>query len=172
MAARNRLAAKYAVPSSAVVDSSDSGPAHHPWTHNANSAAKTTSLNIFQTFYATQVATLVDKLKSTVDAAGKPLLDSTLVVWLSELGGSEKNTDPHQTGCVPAVLFGPGQGVFKTGRYIHGKSPDTGSSGAAYQEGGRDMARLLVSVQQYMGLGDVNTVGATGVNGPLMSLYG
>jgi len=41
-----------------------------------------------------------------------------------------------------------------------------------YQEAGRDMARLMVSLVQYMGLTDVNTVGATGVTGPLTSLFG
>jgi hypothetical protein len=34
------------------------------------------------------------------------------------------------------------------------------------------MARLLVSVVQYMGLTDVDTVGATGVKGPLAALFG
>jgi hypothetical protein len=172
-AARNRLASTYGVPAAPTADTGDSGPAHHPWTHLPASAAKLTALRIFQTFYAQQVALLVDRLKSTVDAAGKPLLDSTLVVWASELGGSEKNRDGHQTGSQPVVVFGRGQGVFKTGRYIHGKSPDSAynSNTAAYQEAGRDMARLLVSVMQYMGLADVTTVGATGVKGPLTALY-
>jgi hypothetical protein len=174
-AARNRLAAKYGVPSSPLTDSGDPGdvgPAHHPWTHQGKSASKMTAMQIFVTFYATQVALLIDKLKTTLDAAGKPLLDSTMVLWASELGGNENNTDFHQTSAVPAVLFGNGQGTFKTGRYIHGKSPDLGSSGSAYQEAGRDMAKLLVSLVQYMGLTDVDTVGATGVKGPLTALFG
>jgi hypothetical protein len=170
-AARNHLATKYGVPSSPTADSGDSGPAHHPWTHQGNSDTKTTAMRIFTTFYATQVALLIDKLKSTVDANGKPLLDSTMVLWASELGGNEQNADPHQTSSVPAVLMGNGQGTFKTGRYLHGKSPDIASDGSSYQEAGRDMARLLVSLAQYMGLSDVTTVGATGVNGPLTSLY-
>jgi hypothetical protein len=167
-AARNRLAAKYEVPSSPKADSGDSGPAHHPWTHQGQSDAKTRAMSIFTTFYSTQVALLLDKLKSTVDAHGKPLLDSTLVIWASELGGNEKNNDFHQTGSLPVMLFGRGQGVFKTGRYIRGKSGDKGNGGP---EAGRDMARLLVSAVQYMGLTDVNTVGITGVKGPLSSLY-
>jgi hypothetical protein len=174
-AARNRLATTYHVPSSPLTDSGDPGdigPAHHPWTHQGNSDLKTQAMQIFTTFYATQVALLIDKLKTTLDASGKPLLDSTVVLWPSELGGNENNTDFHQTGAVPVMLFGNGQGTFKTGRYLHGKTADTGSSGSGYQEAGRDMARLLVSIQQYMGLTDVNTVGATGVNGPLLALNG
>lgn len=179
--ARNALAAKYGVPSSPKADSGDLGPRHHAWTHQANSPTKMEALRIFTTFYASQVALLVDKLKTTMDASGKPLLDSTLVVWVSELGGNDKNVDPHQTGMVPVVVFGRGQGLFKTGTYFRGKCPETTGfscfgpsgpcAGAAYQEAGRDMARLLVSVVQYMGLTDVRTVGKTGVTGPLISLY-
>jgi len=172
LAARNRLAAKYGVPSAPTQNSGDSGPAHHPWTHMpSSSSAMMNTMRIFTTFYSTQVALLVDKLKSTIDANGKPLLDSTIVVWASELGGNEANGDAHQTGSLPVVWIGSGQGVFKTGRYIHGKSPDTGSSGVAWQAAGADTGHLLVSAVQYMGLTDVDTVGATGVKGPLTSLY-
>ncbi|HEX2659486.1 MAG TPA: DUF1552 domain-containing protein [Polyangia bacterium] len=174
IAARNRIASKYNVPSSSVVDTSDSGPAHHPWTHNSNSADKTKALQIFQTFYSTQIALLLDRLKGTNDAYGKPLLDSTMVVVASELGGNEKNTDPHQNSCVPAMVFGNGQGTFKTGRYIHGKSPDTGSepTDSGYKEGGRDMAHLLISAIQYMGFTDVTKVGGSDATGPLAALAG
>ncbi len=170
--ARNRLATKYAVPSSPKADSGDSGPSHHPWTHQGNSEEKKTAMKTFTSFYATQVALLVDRLKSTRDAMGKPLLDSTMVLVSSELGGSETNGDAHITGSMPVALFGGGQGMFKTGRYIHGKSPANNSNGSAGQEAGRDMARLLVSLIQYMGLSDVTTVGATGVKGRLETLHG
>ncbi len=165
-AARNRLGASYEIPSAPKADSGDSGPAHHPWTHQySGSSEKTQALQTFTTTYAEQVASLVDKLKTTNDALGKPLLDSTCVLWLSELGGNENDNGPHQTKGVPAVLFGNGQGTFKTGRYLRGKSSDD------YAEAGRDNARLLLSMIQYMGLTNVNTVGVTGVSGPLKSLY-
>ncbi len=164
-AARNRLPASYGVPSSAKVDSGDSGPAHHPWSHNDDSQPKMDALRIFTTAYATQVAALLDKLKSTNDALGKPLLDSTVVLWLSELGGSETSSDPHLTRSVPAMLFGNGQGVFRTGRYI--KGPSAMSRTAA----GTQAAQLLVSMIQYMGLTDINTVGVTKASGPLPFLY-
>lgn len=177
-AARNRLAASYGVPSSAVQSSSDDvGPAHHPWTHDgARSQQRTAALRIFTSFYAAKVALLLDKLKATVDASGKPLLDSTMVLWLCELGGSPKNIDAHNTGCTPALLFGGGQGTFKTGRYLRGKSAET-----EYEdwkptgnniESGRDMAKILVSMIHYMGFTDVNTIGQANANGPFMPLYG
>lgn len=167
-AARNRLAAKYGV-GPPKEDASD-GPAHHPWTHNTQSPARIAAMQAFTTFYATQVALLVDKLKTTVDATGASLLDSTVVLWGSELGGSEKNPDPHLTGCVPAVWVGKGQNQFKTGRYLRSKTDDKGG-GPGSAEAGRDMARILVSAQQYMGLTD-DTVGTTGVKGPYLPLLG
>jgi hypothetical protein len=166
-AARNRLPGKYAVPASPKADSGDSGPAHHPWTHQGASAEKTEALRTFTRFYAEQVAHLLDELENTRDAHGAPLLDSTLVVWASELGGNERNRDAHQTGSLPVMLFGHGQGTFKTGRYLRGRSGETGGGGV---EAGRDMARLLVAAVRYMGV-DVRTVGATGVDGPFAPIY-
>jgi hypothetical protein len=168
--ARNRLASSYGVPSSPVADSGDSGPAHHPWTHQNHTLPETAqAMQIFTTFYASQVAALVDKLKTTLDASGKPLLDSTVVCWLSELGGTENSPDPHITGSMPAVLIGGGQGTFKTGRYIQG--PSFGGDPGQI-DGGRMTAQLLVGLAQYMGLTDMTTLGATGVNGPLPQLFG
>ncbi len=172
MAARNRIASKYAVPSSPQADSGDSGPAHHPWTHQGDSALKMSALGIFTTFYSNQVALLIDKLKATNDVNGKPLLDSTLVVWLSELGGNAGNRDAHQTGQTPVVMFGRGQGTFKTGRYIRGKCLDsTYDAKVKNVDAGQDMAKLLVSVIQYMGLTSIDTVGVTGAKGRLDSLH-
>jgi len=170
-AARLQLASSYGVPASAVVDSGDSGPAHHPWTHNNLSNQDThDALRIFQTFYSSKLALLIDKLKTTIDASGNPLIDSTVVLCISELGGSEENTyDGHICSSVPAMLFGNGQGTFKTGRYIQGPSLGVADPGNA--EGGQMTAKLLVSIMQYMGLTDVTTVGLTGVNGPLSLLY-
>jgi hypothetical protein len=174
-AARNRLAGSYGVPSAGVQDSSDSGPAHHPWTHEqSDMPGKRDALRRFTSFYSNKVAELIDVLKATNDASGKNLLDSTLVVWLSELGGSAQNdtatqgwTHPHQITQTPVVLFGSGQGTFRTGRYRQGPSTgiSDGSSNAGDTQAGREVAQTLVSVVQYMGLTDVQTVGATQVAG-------
>jgi Protein of unknown function (DUF1552) len=166
--ARNRLASSYMVPSSSQVDSGDSGPAHHPWTHQSNTADKERALKIFTQFYSSKVAQLVSKLKTTIDSSGKPLLDSTLVVWISELGG-DGNRDAHTTGSLPVMVFGGGQGGFKTGRYLKGTSAD---GGTGYKNAGSDTAKVLVAAMQYMGLSDVKTIGTCNVNGPLTSLFG
>jgi hypothetical protein len=172
-AARNRLATTYGVPSSGKVDSGDSGPAHHAWTHNGDSPSKLKALGIFTTFYAHGVAKLLDKLKATTDVHGQSLLDSTVVLWVSELGGHPKNRDAHQTGVTPVLLFGRGQGTFKTGRYIQGPVPESPYEALDKNiAGGQDMARILVSLARYMGLDDLTNIGAAGGGGPLPSLYG
>lgn len=168
-AARLQLASSYGVPSSPLADSNDSGPAHHPWTHQPVSQLMNDAMRIFTQFYSSKVALLIDKLKSTNDASGRPLLDSTAVLWVSELGGSDGGVDgAHVTGNVPAVLFGNGQGTFRTGRYIHGSSTG-GDPGSV--EGGREMAQLMVSMLHYMGLNDLDTVGGANANGPFTALY-
>ncbi len=160
---RNALADSYGVPYSSVVDSQDSGPVHHAWTHQSPGADQTKALKTFYTFYSQQVANLVAKLKTTNDAAGKPLIDSTLVIWHSELGGSPQKPDAHRNASVPMVMFGNAQGAFKTGRFYQGAAPTEGGTG--YQKAGQDMAKILVSAAQYMGFPDIDTVGATGVKG-------
>jgi uncharacterized protein DUF1552 len=167
--ARNRLASSYGVPVSGTVDSGDSGPAHHPWTHNNLGTDNThLALSIFQKFYSSKVALLVDKLKSTNDLNGKPLLDSSVVLWISELGGADNNGyEGHICSQVPIVLFGNGQHTFRTGRYLHGPSTTISTKGDV--EGGQMAAQVLVSMLQYMGLPDT-TVGLTEVSGPLALL--
>lgn len=171
MAARLRIAAHYNVPSSAVVDSGDSGPAHHPWTHNPLSDPNThLTMSIFMRFYAAQVALLVDKLKSTQDTSGRSLLDSTALLWISELGGHEENQyDGHICSSVPAVLIASAHSGFRLGRYIRGPSANTGDPGNV--EGGRMTAQLMISMMHHMGLTDVMRLGATDAAGPLELLY-
>jgi hypothetical protein len=168
---RNRLPTGYGVPSApANPDVGDEGPDHHGWTHQGNRADTLKGLEIFTNFYAKQVGLLVDKLKATKDSSGASLFDSTVVVWASEHGGHPNmGNDPHVHSAAPLIILGKGQGTFKTGRYIRGKAPDLGS-GAGYKEAGADMAKVLVTMMQYMGMTDVKTVGTTGVDGPLTSL--
>jgi hypothetical protein len=176
--ARNSLASSYGVPSSPLADSGDSGATHHPWTHQGRSAARTTAMRTFNLYYSEKIALLVDKLKTTIDASGKPLLDSTVVLWIPELGGAPSNQDAHQTGQLPIAMFGNGQGTFKTGRYLRGKSDpnnnhtDSGNYGDQDKEPGRDTAKILISMMQYMGLKDVNTVGKSDAKGTFPFLYG
>ncbi len=167
---RNRIATSYGVPSAPRNDSvGDQGPDHHGWTHQGSGANTIKALQIFTTYYATQVALLVDKLKATKDASGASLFDSTVVVWAPEHGGHPSMEDPHSPAAYPVVILGKGGGMFKTGRYVRGPAPDLGS-GSGYAEAGRDMGRVLVTMAHYMGLTDITTVGVSGAKGTLPSL--
>lgn len=163
-AARFAIPGQYGVRSAAQVDSGDSGPQHHAWTHTYNDGPeKRGALKSFYGWYATQVALFIDKLKSTKDASGRPLMDSTLVLWTSELGSDgEGQLNPHPNGNIPVLLFGNSQGAFRTNRMYQGTR-------------GRDSAlvlhKMFVSIAQHAGLSGVNAFGNQG-QGPLEWLKG
>lgn len=161
---RFAIPTSYGIPSAAQVDSGDSGPQHHAWTHTYNnSPEKRSALKGFTTWYSEKVATIVDKLKATPDANGKPLLDSTLVLWTSELGHDQGNPlEPHPNRNIPVILFGNSEGAFKTGRMFLGQN-DNASALVLHQ--------LFVSIIQHTGLTDINSFGNQGT-GPLGWLKG
>ncbi|MEM9072723.1 MAG: DUF1552 domain-containing protein [Myxococcota bacterium] len=157
-AARFSIPESYGVPVSGRVDSGDSGPQMHAWTHQGGDDALR-ALNIFYSWFSEKVATLLDKLKTTLDADGRPLLDTTLVLWTSEFGAG----GPHSNGNVPVMLFGNGCGEIATGRQF-------------VASGNRDekalvLHNLFVSLIRYVGLRDVDTFGNAG-RGPLDWLAG
>lgn len=163
-AARFAIPASYKVPSAAKVDSGDEGAQHHAWTHTYTTGDdKRFALKTFYTWYAEAVAKLIDKLKTTMDADGKPLMDSTLVLWTSELGSAgTDNLEPHPNQNIPVFLFGNSAGAYKTGRMFQGKADDAAAL---------SLHQLFVSVIQHTGLTDVTTFGNKG-SGPLDWLKG
>lgn len=163
-ASRFAIPSKYGVPDAAEADSGDSGAQHHAWTHTYNqSPEKRGALKAFYNWYAEKVALLIDKLKTTVDANGKPLMDSTLVLWTSELGGTPGDLDPHPNSNIPVMMFGNSQGAFKTGRLYTTQDPPEKSALVLHQ--------LFVSLIQHTGLTSINTFGNAGM-GPLNWLKG
>lgn len=161
---RLAIPASYAIPSSAQVDSGDSGPQHHAWTHVYDqSDTKRAALKGFYNWYAEQVALVIDKLKATPDVNGKSLFDSTLVLWTSELGHQPGSSlEPHPNGHIPVILFGNGGGQFKTNRFYDGdSSPQTSIM----------LHQLFVSLIQHAGTSGVDTFGNQG-QGPLEWLQG
>ncbi len=163
-AERFAIPAAYDIPASAAVDSGDSGPQHHAWTHVYDEGAdKRKALKTFTSWYAEQVASVIDKLKATSDANGQSLMDSTLVLWTSELGHRPGNPlEPHPNEHIPVLLFGSGQGAFKTNRFYDGdSSPETSLM----------LHQLFVSMIQHTGLTGINEFGNQG-SGPLEWLKG
>ncbi len=165
-ASRFAIPASYKVPSADKVDSGDSGPQHHAWTHTYNSGPdKRLALKTFYTWYSEQVAKLLDELKKTLDADGKPLMDSTLVFWTSELGHRPDNNslEPHPNDNIPVMLFGNSGGTFKTNRMFAA----TGNN----EQRALVLHQMMVSIIQHTGLSNINTFGNKGT-GPLAWLRG
>lgn len=159
-ASRFALPERYGVPVSPKVDSGDSGPQMHAWTHRPKSDPNTApALKIFYNWFADRVVKIVDKLITTMDADGRPLIDTTLVLWTSEFGSG----GPHSNGNVPVVLIGNGAGAFKTGRNLT-VSGDKATSAAPLHQ-------LFVSIIRHMGLSNIDSFGNAG-SGPLDWLQG
>ena len=162
-ASRFAIPASYNVPSSGVVDSGDSGPQMHAWTHNGGDPNHLPALKIFYNWFSEGVASFIDKLKSTPDADGRPLFETTLVLWTSEFGAPS----PHTNARVPVMLFGNGAGKLRPGRMFQG------TLGDAKQEA-LPIHQLFVSLCRHAGLENVDSFGNHGSLrcGPLEWLAG
>jgi hypothetical protein len=159
-ASRFALPTSYGVPESPKVDSGDSGPQMHAWTHRPKSDPNTPkALKIFYNWFADRVAKVIDKLETTMDADGRPLMDTTLVLWTSEFGTG----GPHSNGNVPVMLFGNSEGRFKTGRHFEADGDKQARAMVLHQ--------LFVSIIRHMGLENIDTFGNAG-KGPLDWLEG
>jgi len=164
-AARFAIPSKYGIPSSSTVDSGDSGPQHHAWTHRTNDGTtgeRLVAMRGFYNWYSSRVLEIVQGLKNTMDVDGSPLLDSTLVLWTSELG-TEGAANSHPQNNVPVMMFGNSKGAIKTTRLL------------AIKYGGKESALLLHqlfnSIIHHVGLTGINRFGKVG-DGPLDWLKG
>ena len=172
-AARFAIPESYNIPSSAKVDSGDSGPQHHAWTHvygqdEASVTARASALRGFTQWYSEWVARLLDKLTTTLDANGDPLLKSTLVLWTSELG-YKRDKGAHPNANIPVLLFGDSMGSFQMGR--HYREEDHRQGEWTKQKAAMPLHNLFVSIGRHAGLSDLDTFGNAG-RGPLDWLAG
>ncbi len=159
-ASRFSIPERYGVPSSPTVDSGDSGPQMHAWTHRPSSDPTTlAAMKIFYNWFSERVAKIIDKLATTLDADGKPLIESTLVLWTSEFGAG----GPHTNANVPVLLFGDSAGRFKTGRHFQAQGDNAQKALVVHD--------LFVSIIRHMGLAHVDRFGNAGM-GPLDWLEG
>lgn len=109
---------------------------HHTMSHDGEDRRR--ELQEIDTWYAEQVAYLLEKLDSIPEGDGT-LLDNTLVVWGRELGATS-----HRLERVPFVMAGGARGALRTGRFLDfDRQPH---------------AKLLVSIGQLMGL-DIESIG-------------
>jgi hypothetical protein len=111
---------------------------HMGWSNANGAPSPLDRLSMGQRFYAESVATLLDRLSSTMDLDGRPMLDSTLVLWISDFG----NAGSHQVTRLPVVMAGLG-GAFAKGRHLDltATRPTTGDLYATVLRllGGTDM---------------------------------
>ena len=87
--------------------------AHHGLSHHGNDPKKKQKIRDINTFHTTQLAYLLEKMKSIPEADGT-LLDHTMLAYGS--GNSDGNRHNHED--LPVLVAGGGCGTIKTGRHI------------------------------------------------------
>lgn len=87
---------------------------HHSLSHHDGDPAALAQLRKIGTWEVQQFAAFVQRLAQTPDAQGQPLLATTTVLFVSEVG--EGNT--HDFLELPVLLAGPGGGWHAPGRYL------------------------------------------------------
>ena len=107
--------------------------------------------------HAEQLAYLIGVLESIPDEGGGSLMDSTLIVWASEMGDGWHGYDRH------CCLTVGGSWHFRPGRYLH--YPDdtdveiySGRLGGEQSTCGMPHQHLLISAANAMGV-EVDSIG-------------
>ena len=109
---------------------------YHSLTHHGKRPDLLKELNIIETFYATQFAGLLDRLKVARDTEGRSLLESTVVMFGSGMG----NASSHSSRNLPIMIAGGG---FKNGQ--HHRFDRNGRNG-------RPLCDLYVTILQQLGV--------------------
>lgn len=86
---------------------------HHDLSHHGNSEEKKAKIAKINRFHVTQLAYLLDRMKSVKEGDGT-LLDHTMLVYGS--GNSDGNAHNHDD--LPILLAGGGCGTLKPGRHV------------------------------------------------------
>jgi hypothetical protein len=126
---------------------------HHSMSHQSDSDKAThDKLVKVNTWYASQIAYLLEKMDGVIEANGKTMLDNSLVVWTNGLGKGNNHTRKN----IPFVLAGGAGGYFPTGRFLQ------------FNNAHND---LLLSILHAAGLKDETTFGDPAFcKGPLPGL--
>jgi hypothetical protein len=128
---------------------------HHDLSHRSDTDLEAVDkLTRINTWYATQLASLIERLKSTPDGAGGTLFDGTLILWSNEL--AKGNT--HSRMDAPYVLAGSAGGALRTGRYV------------SYEGQSLPHNNLLVSLINAMGMPDTSFGNSDWCTGALTGL--
>lgn len=107
---------------------------HHTLAHKGyEDTVKVEQNTKINAWYAQQMASLIDRLKSIPEGDGT-VFDNTVILWTNE----QSQGNSHNRSNMPYVLAGSAGGHFNTGRYV--------------QYEGLGHNRLLISIAQAMGL--------------------
>jgi Protein of unknown function (DUF1552) len=87
--------------------------AHHPITHHQQEPEKVAKVAKINAYHVTQLAYLLEKLRSTPDGAGS-LLDHSIIVYGTGMG----DCNAHDPRNIPVLLAGGGAGQLNGGRHI------------------------------------------------------
>ncbi len=109
---------------------------YHSLTHHGKRPDLLRELTIIETYYSQQFARFLDRLKAVRDSEGRPLLDTTVVMFGSGMG----NASSHSSRNLPIMVAGGG---FKNGKHH------------SFERRGRDgrpLCDLYVSILQRLGV--------------------
>ena len=114
---------------------------HHDLSHHQNRPEWVNKVADIDLWYVRQFAAFLEKLRSTPDVDGKPLLHNSMIVYGS--GNADGNRHTHSN--LPVVLAGAGGDAFTPGRYVkHGSKP---------------LSNLYLRMAGQFGLGDLQRFG-------------
>jgi hypothetical protein len=86
---------------------------HHSISHHGHDPVKLSKIKDINVFHATQLAYLLDRLKSVKEGDGN-LLDHSMIVY----GSGNGDGDRHNHDDLPILLAGKGCGTIRPGRHI------------------------------------------------------
>jgi len=124
-----------------VFPESGSDQPFHPASHHGNREEKVLEFNKINKYRVSQVAYLLEKMKTTMEG-DQSLLDTSLVLWGSPM--ADANVHNHRR--CPLFLAGKANGMLEGG--VHLKAAD-----------GTPMANVMLTVLKGLGLEDINTFG-------------
>ena len=113
---------------------------HHTVSHHPDNSTYPDQYRAINRWYAERLAYFLGRMKTTKDAMDRPLLDSSIIVYGSDI--HDGNEHAHTN--LPIILAGKGNGSMTPGRVV--------------ETGGVPLANLWVSVARKMGT-DVNSFG-------------
>ena len=87
---------------------------HHDLSHHGGDEAKFAKIQTINRFHVTQLAYILQKLKSIPEGEGT-LLDHSMIVYGSGISDGNSHSHDH----LPILLAGKANGTVKSGRHIH-----------------------------------------------------